>query len=186
MAIAKIEKRSATVWRGPSAVTAGIGVGLMVISLLFFWLAVKSFMIRTSYTDAAFKYDSNRRQEVRSGAERARSWGSHPESAELLAKVLVETNQLDAAEKLYGSMTTGSRRAMGLIGQGVVQLRKADAEKDPKKAAEMARKAKDRFGEAKGADSGLLEAQIGAASSELVIGVKLNDAARIAAARSEF
>src|SRR5688572_7875695 len=107
MAIAKIEKRSATVWRGPSAVTAGIGVGLMVISLLFFWLAVKSFMVRTSYVDAAFKYDSNRRQEVRSAAERARSWGRHAESSELLAKVLVEQNQLDAAEKVYGEMVDG-------------------------------------------------------------------------------
>ena len=186
MAIAKIEKRSATVWRGPSAITAGIGVGLMVISLLFFWLAVKKFMVRTNYVEASFKYDSNRRMEVRGAAERARSWGGHHESSELLAKVLVEQNQLDAAEKIYGSMSSGPRRAMALIGQGIIQLRRADAEKDSKKAVEAARKGKDRFGEAKSADSSLLEAQIGSATADLVIGVKIGDAAKIASARSEF
>jgi hypothetical protein len=186
MAIAKIEKRSATVWRGPSAVTAGIGVGLIVISLLFFWLAVKSFMVRTGYVDAAFKYDSNRRQEVRGAAERARSWGNHAESSELLAKVLVEQNQLDAAEKIYGEMVDGPRRAFALIGQGVILLRRADAEKESKKAAEFTRRAKDKFGDAKSADSSLLESQIGAATSDLILGVKIGDASKIAAARGEF
>ncbi|HZN63183.1 MAG TPA: hypothetical protein VFC90_12320 [Planctomycetota bacterium] len=186
MAIAKIEKRSSTVWSRESVITAGIAAVLGLVSLILLWSAVKSFMVRTSYVEAAFKYDSNRRQDVRANAERARAWGRHPESTELLAKVLVEGNQLDAAEKLYVETAAGPRRAMGLVGQGLILLRRADGEKDPKKGAELSRKAKDRFTEAKAADKDLVEAHIGSATADLVTGVKLNDPAKIAAARSEF
>jgi hypothetical protein len=186
MAIAKMEKRSATVWTKSSTMPLAIGGGLAFISLFLLWGAVKSFMVRTSYVEAAALHDTNRRQEVKASAERARSWGSHAESSELLAKVLVESNNLDAADKIYVQAASGQRRAMGLCGQGIVLLRKADGEKDAKKAAEFARKAKDRFNEAKAADGKLVEAQIGGASADLILGVKSNDAAKINAARVEF
>lgn len=186
MAIAKMEKRSATVWNRSSAITVGIGAFLALISLILLWGALKAYMVRSNYIKATFKHDSNRRQDVKASAERARAWGRHPESTELLAKVLVEGNSLDAAEKLYAGLAAGPRRAMGLCGQGIVLLRRADAEKNPKTAADLARKAKDKFVEAKGADTRLVEAQIGAATADLLAGVKLNDPAKIAVARSEF
>jgi hypothetical protein len=186
MAIAKMEKRSTTVWNRSSAITVGIGALLALISLILLWGALKTFMVKSNYVKAAFKHDSNRRQDVKSYAESARAWGRHPESTELLAKVLVESNSLDNAEKLYSGLASGPRRAMGLCGLGLVLLRRADAEKDQKKAAELARKAKEKFVEARGADSRLIEAQIGSATADLIAGVKMNDAAKIAVARSEF
>jgi hypothetical protein len=186
MAIAKMDKRPTTVWKGPSAISAGIGAGLALISLILLYSAFKTFMVRTNYKDASFKHDSNRRQEVRSAAEKARSWGRHAESTELLAKVLVETNQLDLAEKVYTEIAGGTRRGMGLCGLGVILLRRADAEKEAKKSADLARKAKDKFTEAKSAEPDLVEAQIGSATADLVVGLKLGEAAKIASAKNEF
>ena len=186
MAIAKMEKMSSTVWNRSSTIQAGAGAVLALISLILLWSAFKNFMVRTSYVEAAFSYDSNRKQDVKTYAERSKSWGSHAESLELLAKMYVEYNQLDAAEKLYAQAASGRRKAMGLCGQGIVLLRRADAEKDAKKSAEFAKKAKDKFNEAKADDPKLVEAQIGAATADLVLGVKSNIPEKIAAARSEF
>lgn len=172
MAIAKIEKRSATVWNRSSAVSAGIGGFLALISLFLLWGAFKSFMVRTNYVEAAYKHDSNQKLEVRSAAEKARAWGKHSESAQLLAKILVETNQLDAADKVYTDIANGVHRPLGLVGQGIVLLRRADAEKDLKKCTELARKAKDRFNEAKAADPKLIEAQIGVWTADILTGVR--------------
>ncbi len=186
MAIAKIEQRSSTVWSRGSLMTAGAGAVLALVSLFLLWGAIQRFMVRTNYVEGVFKHDSNRRQEVKSHAEKAQSWGRHGESKELLAKALAESNQLDAADKLYTQIASGPRRAMGACGQGLVLLRKADAEKDPKKCAELAKKAKDRFGEAKAADPGLIEAQVGSATADLIAGVRMNDGTKINAARAEL
>jgi hypothetical protein len=186
MAIAPMEKRSGTVWNRSSALTAATGGVFALIALFFLWAAFKNYMVKSNYVKAAAKYDANRRAEVKALAEKAKGWGRHAESAELLAKVLVESNQLDAAEKLYTGMLSGSRRAYGLCGLGLIQLRRAEAEKDPKKGADFARKAKDRFTEAKGADSKLVEAQIGGATADLLSGLLMNEPTRLNAARIEF
>jgi hypothetical protein len=187
MAIAKMEKRSATVWNRSSAVSAGIGAFFALVALILLWSAVKNFMVRTSYAEAVFSYDTNRRPGVRTYAERAKSWGKHAESNELLAKTMVEANQLDAAEKLYvQAASSGNRRAVALCGQGIILLRRADAEKDAKKSAELVKKAKDKFNEAKAEDARFIEAQIGALTADLILGVKTKDAAKIAAPRGEL
>ena len=186
MAIAKIEKRTQTVWSGPARLYTGGAAALGLVSLLLLWGAFTRYMVRTNYAAAVFKHDSNRRPDVRSLAEKAMAWGSHAESKELLAKALVDANQLDAAEKLYREIEAGPRKARGACGLGVILLRRADAEKDMKKALDLVSKAKESFTEAKGADSSLVEAQIGAATGDLLGGLRAGNATRVASARAEL
>jgi len=186
MAIAKIAKTSATVWTRPAVINAAVGAGLAFLALIFLWLAFQRYMVRSNYLDAVAKQDSNRPLEIRAGAEQAVSWGSHPEARELSAKASVDGNQLEAAEKIYTDLAAGNRRGIGSCGLGVVLLRRADGEKDPKKALDLIKRAKDRFGDAKSAEAGLVEAQIGSATADLVLGVRTNDPKKVAAARVEF
>ena len=186
MAIEKIGRRSAVVWNRTSVTYIAIAGVLALVSLIFLWLAVKNYMVRSSYIDAAFKHDSNRRGDVRAAADKARSWGRHAESLELYAKALVDANQLEAAEKAYAEISASARAAIGHCGMGVLLLRKADGEKEDKKAADFAKKAKDQFTQAKAADSALIEAQIGSATADLIAGIRLKDDGKIASARSEF
>lgn len=186
MAIAKIAKTSNTVWTRPAVINAAVGAGLGLLALIFLWLAFQRYMVRSNYLDAVLKQDANRTQEVRPSAEQAFSWGNHPEARELSAKAAVDANQLDAAEKIYAEIAAGNRRAIGACGLGVVLIRRADGEKDSKKAQDLIKRAKDRFSEAKAAEANLFEAQIGSATADLILGVRTADPKKIASARVEF
>jgi hypothetical protein len=186
MAIDKIGRRSTVVWNRTSLTYIVIAAVLALVALIFLWLAVKNYMVRSNYIDAAFKQDSNRRSDVRAAADKARSWGRHAESLELYGKALVDANQFEAAEKVYAEISASLRSAIGHCGMGILLLRKADGEKDDKKAADLAKKAKDQFTQAKAADSALIEAQIGSATADLIAGIRLKDDGKIASARSEF
>jgi hypothetical protein len=188
MAIGRLDKRSAVVWTRPAAIQMGIAAALMLLALLLLWSAFKRYMVKSNYAEALLKYDSGRRPEAKAGIEGAVSWRSDfAEARELLAKVLVEADQLDAAERAYGQLVeNGGRSAVAECGLGVIGLRRSAAEKVDKKAAELLKKAKDHFTAARAAEGTLVEAQIGQATVDLVAGLRGGEGARVDRARGEF
>jgi len=188
MAIARIEKKSAVVWTRPAAIQIAIAAVLFLVGLLLLWGAFRRYMVRSNYAEAILKYDSARKIEAKPGIDAAVSWRSDfAEAREFLAKILVEADQLEAAEREYARLVeTGGRAAVAECGLGVIALRRSADTKEEKKAAELLKKAKDHFMAARGAEATFAEAQIGAATAELVAGLRANEAVRIERARAEF
>lgn len=179
--------KEASDWTPRARVMGGIGAGVAALAVLFLYLGFSRYMLKSSYEDAMAAYDGGKRNEVRAAADSAASWGAGPEAAELAAKVLVDARQYGPAEQAYEKIAAAEpKRPWAAVGLGVIALRRADEEKDPKKAADLIKRAKEKFGEARALDDNCLEAHIGAAGADLLAALQAGDKARAARVRDEY
>ncbi len=188
MAIEKIEGGKKTEWTSQSRIFTMVAGGLALISLVFLYLAVSKYLLKSNYLAAMAAADGGRRADVKPAVDSALAWGSsHVEARELLARTLVESRQYGAALAEYEKLIAGpEKRASALAGKGIVLLRQADEEKDAKKQADLLKDAREVLVEAKTADDSCLEAHIGLATGELIAAVRAGDKTKISKCRDAF
>ncbi len=184
MAIEKVEgkKFEAT---PATLIQLGSAALLVVLALVFGWLAFSRWRFKTNLVEGYRAHDSRNLGQARTFLRNAMSWREdHPGPPLLLAKMACEAGETGAAEPLYQKLRAmGYDRPQVRVGAGVLALRKALAASDPKEINRLVGLAMAEFKSA-GADTP--EGEIGLGHCELVLSHKLNETTRTATARTIF
>jgi tetratricopeptide (TPR) repeat protein len=156
---------------------------LVLLSLLFGWLAFSNWRFKSNLIEGYEEVDRGRPLAAKAPLEAALSWRKdHAGARELLAKLLCDEDKLDDARKEY-LILKGMGHAVPQVhvGLGVITLKEAES-LDKSKVEALVKEAEASFKSA----AGTPEAEIGLGHCELVLARKLNDPAHYAKAQAIF
>jgi tetratricopeptide (TPR) repeat protein len=160
-------------WSLQSLIELGVSGLLVILGLVFLFLGVQDYRLRSASVAAFEAYDRNDPGKVEGFCRDALSVDEmyHP-ARQLLAKILLEqeTPDLEAAEKEYRHLLDGGYSGTNAhVGLGVISLLRASREKDPAAASNWIKSARHSFQDAGG---DCIEAQIGLAHAALLESLK--------------
>ncbi len=180
MAIDKVEGGKKFEWTPQVMIQLGAAGVLVILSLLFGYLAFARWRFKVNLMDGFRAHDS-RATEQRKPLLAAHDWDpEHPGALQVLAKVECESGRLAEAERAYQKL--GTDRASVRAGLGVVHLRKALAATDPAEVRRLVGQAMQAFKAA----AGIPESDIGLGHCELVLAYKVGETTRMSTARTLF
>src|SRR5258707_7347096 len=184
MAIEKPPDAPKMEWTPAVFIQLGIGAVLVLLSVLFSWLAFSNWRFKSNLVEGYQEYDRGRPASARGPLEVALSWRQdHTGARELLAKLLCDEDKLDAAEMQYQRLKVqGYNVPQVNVGLGIIALKKVEAVEKPKAAEALVAEAAAFFRLA----AGTPEAEIGLGHCELVLARKLNDPAHYVKAQAIF
>ena len=184
MAIERVEKAK-TEFTPATLVLLGVAAALAIVSLVVVYLAFGNWRFKSALTDGYEAYDRGVPGRAATALKDALEWRpTHRGARELLAKIAVESGNLEEARAHYEALQKhGHDSARVRVGLGVAALRKADAADDAKQAQALAKEAQDFF---RGASGMIPEADLGLGHVELLLAARLGEPARIDAARKIF
>lgn len=184
MAIEKPPDAPKMEWTPTVFIQLGVGVVLLLLSILFSWLAFSNWRFKSNLVEGYQEYDRGRPASARGPLEAALSWRQdHTGARELLAKLLCDEDKLDAAEMQYQRLKAqGYNVPQVNVGLGIIALKKVEAVEKPKAAEALVAEAAAFFKLA----AGTPEAEIGLGHCELVLARKLNDPAHYLKAQAIF
>jgi tetratricopeptide (TPR) repeat protein len=183
-----IEKPAASApkveWTTSTIIQLSVAGLLVLLSLLFCWLAFSNWRFKSNLIEAYEQVDRGLPLAAKAPLEAALSWRKeHTGARELLAKLLCDEDNLDAARTQYQQL-----KALGYavpqvhVGLGVICLKEVEALDKPKAIEALVAEAAANFKSA----AGTPEAEIGLGHCELVLARKLNDPAHYAKAQAIF
>jgi tetratricopeptide (TPR) repeat protein len=155
MAIDKIRKKKIEI--SPLAtIQFGISSVLVVLSLVFGYLAFVKWRFKVNLVSGYESFDTNELEAARNNLKTALSWKpDHRGARELLAKIQCDTNQLDESLANYSRLLElGYAEPQVHAGLGAVFLKKADKAADAKEVAPLLKQARDYFEKAAGVAEG--------------------------------
>ncbi|MBI4564401.1 MAG: hypothetical protein HY716_06880 [Planctomycetes bacterium] len=181
------QKAEAKKWLGMSRealfLLGGAGA-LALLSVLFLGLAVRKYVVRSSFTEAMRLHESGRRVQAQDPLETTLSWAwSHSGAREMMAKLAVEAGRFSEAESHYQKLLPRTAARCSL---GVIALRMAEAATDTKTFEEHLKTAEEHFGEALASDEESVEAQVGVATAKLMAAARSGDEGRVARLKEDF
>lgn len=184
MAIERVEK-ARTEFTPVTLALLGVAAALTLVSMAVIYLAFGNWRFKTELTDGYEAYDRGIPGRAATALKDALSWRpTHRGARELLAKIAVESGNLDEAQAHYEKLQKlGHDSARVRVGLGVIALRKADGAEDLKQAQDLVKQAQDYF---RGVAGTLPEAELGLGHCELLLAARLKDPARIETARKTF
>ncbi|HYF00563.1 MAG TPA: tetratricopeptide repeat protein, partial [Planctomycetota bacterium] len=184
MAIERVDKAKMEFTPVTLALLGVAGV-LTVVALVVFYLAYGNWRFKTELTEGYEAYDRGVPGRAATALKDALGWRpAHRGARELLAKIAVESGNLEEARAHYEALQKHGHDSHRVrVGLGVVALRKADATEEPKQVQELVKLAQDHFKSASGA---LPEADLGLGHAELLLAARLREPARVDAARKIF
>ncbi len=185
MAIEKVKKRKIEI-SPAAAAQMGISGALIVLSIIFGYIAFVKWRFKENLVSGYENFDSNDLENARKDLEDALRWkADHAGARELLAKIQCDIGQMDAAEANYNRLLDqGYAPPQVHAGLGVVFLKKAD-KAEAKDAAGPLKQARDCFERA----SGVPEAAIGLGHCDILQAERLGapaDPKRFSAALQRF
>ena len=184
MAIEKIEGAPKVEWTAATLIQLGVSALLVLLSILFGWFAFANWRFKANLVEGYQEVDRGRPGPAKAPLENALSWRpNHTGARELLAKLLCDEGQLDAARKHYQRLLAqGYNVPQVHIALGVIALKEVEALDKPKAIEALVTEA---AGEFKAAGA-VPEAEIGMGHCDLVLARKLNNPAYYTRARATF
>lgn len=184
MAIDKIEGGKKFEWSRIVLTQLGSAAVLLILSLVFGWLAFSRWRFKENLVEGYRAHDSRNFGRAKPLLADAGKWDpEHPGPPQYLAKIACEAGETSTAESTYQKLlASGYSRPHVRVGLGVVHLKKALAASDK---AEINRFVGAAFQEFKAAGD-LPEAEIGQGHCELVLAHKLGETTRYQTARTIF
>lgn len=184
MAIEKIPNAPKMEWTRAVVIQLGVSALLVLLSILFCWLAFSNWRYKSNVVEGYQEYDRGRPLSAKAPLDAALSW--RPEERgprELLAKLLCDEDKLDAAELQYQRLKAqGDNSPQVNVGLGVIALKKVESVEKPKAVEALVAEAAAAFRLAEGTP----EAEIGLGHCELVLARKLNDPSHYVRAQKIF
>ena len=184
MAIDRIEGKPKAEWTTSSLIQVGVSTVLVLLSVLFGWLAFSNWRFKTNLVEGYQEYDKGRAKAAVKPLEAALSWRKeHTGARELLAKILCDEGRLDDARKHYQILVAqGYTVPQVHVGLGVLALKEVEGLDKPKAIEAMVAEAAAEFKKV----GGVPEAEIGLGHCELVLARKLANPAYYPKAQAVF
>lgn len=173
MAIEKIEGAPKVEWTTPTLIQLGVSIVLVLLSLLFGWLAFSNWRFKSNLVEGYQEYDRGRAKAAIKPLEAALSWRKdHTGARELLAKIQCDEGRLAEARKNYQILVAQNYRVPQVhVGLGVVALKEVEDLDQPKQIEAMVAEAAGEFRKV----GGVPEAEIGLGHCDLVLARKLGN-----------
>jgi len=160
------------------------GAAVLVAAIVVFYLAVLEYGVKSNYSGALRLHDTNQTTAAVPQLTDALWWDdNHHWARELRAKIAVETNAFEEADRDYKALLAKGHRTPYIhAGIGAMLLRQADQVKDDVQAMKLADSAILSFQQAAGAP----EAGVGRGLANLFIAARSKNPAKLIEARTAF
>jgi tetratricopeptide (TPR) repeat protein len=184
MAIEKMPEKPKVEWTLQTIIQLSVSAVLVLLSILFCWLAFANWRFKSNLIEAYQEYDRGRPTAAKAPLEAALSWRpEHTGARELMAKLLCDEGKLDEARKQYQRLKAQGYAAPQVnVGLGVISLKETEPLDKPKAVEALVNEAAAAFNSSPGTP----EAQIGLGHCELVLARKLNDPSHYVKAQAKF